>query len=387
MDLTGTWTAPELTAELAIDGARVTGAFVLQGLRLPVTAQLQGDAAVGSFDAGDGAQFAFVARRAGDELVIESDGVAYHLRRATPARVNPLLAAKTRAAVSSPAPAAERGQRYVHPTGGELTLPPGWQVTQSPQMGLQLVPPAVAYTAQGPAELYLVSAQPAPGLTRVDDPNVVAYVDQSLRQLIPALSAPSAPVPCGPGIAIRWTASNPQTGAAILAVALLQLASGAVAGIIALGEQPRVEARLPALETIFASFRKGEGRRDPALVGVWHYWAFKATGNVSSETRKTMQLAPDGTCAERSGHEGIGNFTGKDGAGNTAWTAGYGAQSSDGRTGTWTAGDGMIYIQWQDGTGLSWQYQLSGNPGSRRLMVQAPGAREPLEWNERAVVV
>lgn len=276
---------------------------------------------------------------------------------------------------------------YQHPTGAELTLPAGWQVTESPQIGVQLIPPELAYNAQGPAELYLVSAQPAPNLARVDDPAVVAYVDQSLRQLIPMLSPPSAPAPCGPGIALRWTAHNPQTGAAILAVAMLQLAHGAVAGIIALGEAPRVTGRLPALEDIFASFRKGEGRRDPALVGVWHYWSFKATGNVSSETRKTMQLAADGTVVERSGHEGLGSFTGKDGLGNTAWTAGYGAQSSDGRTGTWTAGDGMIWIQWQDGSGLRWQYQVGGPPGGRRLMVQAPGAREPMEWNERAVVV
>jgi hypothetical protein len=90
---------------------------------------------------------------------------------------------------------------------------------------------------------------------------------------------------------------------------------------------------------------------------------------------------------ERSSHEGIGNFTGKDGYGNTAWTAGYASQDSGGRAGTWTAGDGMLYIQWSDGQSAAWQYQLGGSPGSRRVTLRAPGAREPMEWTERPVSV
>src|SRR5215218_7738413 len=76
------------------------------------------------------------------------------------------------------------GSIYQHPTGGEITLPPRWQVTQS-QLGLQLVPPDAAFTPQGPAEVYLLSSQAAPGVLRIDDPRVVAYVDQTLRSMIP----------------------------------------------------------------------------------------------------------------------------------------------------------------------------------------------------------
>ena len=153
--------------------------------------------------------------------------------------------------------------------------------------------------------------------------------------------------------------------------------------------EPPLRETLSTLEQIFASFRKGEGRRDPALVGVWHHWSYQGSSSMysgastSSETRRVMQLGADGSVVERSSHEGIGNFTGKDGLGNTAWTAGYGSQSNDGRTGTWTAGDGMLYVQWSDGASAAWQYQLGGAPGSRRLVLLAPGAREPIEWTEQ----
>ena len=49
-----------------------------------------------------------------------------------------------------------------------------------------------------------------------------------------------------------------------------------------------------------------------------------------------MQLGADGNVVERSSHEGVGNFRGKDQYGDTAWTAGYASQDQGGRTGTWT---------------------------------------------------
>ncbi len=321
----------------------------------------------------------------GDHLVIIKDGARHRAERVPP---SPQVAAPPQPPAG---PALEPGgTTYRHPTGGEMQLPPGWQVTQS-QLGLQLVPPDAAYTHQGPAEIYTVAAQPAPGIVRVDDPRIVAYVDGGLRALIPTLGPVSAPVPLGAGISLRWSGRNPMTGAELLAVALLRLGDGAVAGVIGVGERPRVEARLPVLERIFASFRRGEGRRDPALVGVWHHWSYRGGGptsaSTSSETRRTMRLGADGSVVEGSSHEGIGNFTGRDGYGNMAWSAGYASHSGDGRTGTWTAGDGGFYITWSDGTQAAWQYQLHGVPGQRRLLLINPGQRAPYEWTEQPIVV
>ena len=393
MELAGTWSSAELSAELVVAGDQVSGAFVLAGARFPLAGRRDGDRVVGGFEA-QGAQFGFVAYRDGDELVIESEGVAYRLRRAAPAPVNPLKAARAAAPPAAPAVAPavdDGGTLYRHPTGGEMRLPRGWQVTQS-QLGLQLVPPDPAMTMQGPAELYIVAAQPAPGIARADDPRLTAYVDATLRQLIPLLGPASAPAPCGPGVQLRWSARNPMTGDEILAVALLQVGNDAVASILGLGERSRIEGRLPALEAIFASFRRGERRLDPALVGLWHHWSYRSTGggygsgaSTSSETRRTVQLGADGSVAERSSHEGIGNFQGKDGHGDVAWNAGYASQSGDGRSGTWSAGDGMLFVQWSDGSGAAWHYQLQGAQGNRRLVLVAPGDSKPTEWTERPV--
>jgi hypothetical protein len=418
MDVAGRWTNAELAIELVVAGAQVSGTIELGGARMVLHGELRGGVLVGQFEA-EGYPFPFVARRDGDALVIESDGVAYRLTRPAPARVNPLVAARQASSPPSPSPSSfpspspspfpspspsppppptppppSGGTVYRHATGGEVDLPAGWQVTQSP-LGLQLVPPDVAYNAHGPAELYLLSQAPAPGVDRADDPRVVAHVDASLRQAAPVLALDGPAAPCGPGVRVRWRGQHPQTGAPLAAVALLRLdrATSSLVGVIALGEQARVAARAPALEAIFGSFRQREGRRDPALVGTWHHWSYKGStsaysgSSTSSETRRTAHLGADGAFVERSSHEGIGSFHGKDGLGNRAWDAGYAAQSSDGRTGTWTAGDGMLHVQFADGTTAAWHYQLTGAPGGRRLVLLAPGAREPMEWTEQPVVV
>lgn len=275
--------------------------------------------------------------------------------------------------------------QFRHPTGGEMTLPDDWRVATT-QIGLQLVPPDARANAHGPTELYAVGAQPAPGIARADDPRVIAYVDASLRALVPMLGPASAPAPCGPGIAVRWDGRAPLTGADLLAVAMLQLVDGAVASLVALGERANVDARLATLEAIFASFRKGEGRRDPALVGTWHHWSYRIGGmytssSISSESRRVVLLGADGTALERSNQENVGSV-------QTAHAyGGFVGQNAGGRVGTWTAGDGMLYVQWADGASAVWRYQLDGAPGNRRLLLFADGQQKPMEWTERPVVV
>ena len=271
-------------------------------------------------------------------------------------------------------------------------MPRGWQVTHSP-LGLQLVPPDAGYGPHGPAEVYLLNVQPVPGVTRPDDPRILGFVEGSLRQLVPTLAAEGAATPCGPGTRMLWRGTNPMTGAEVLAVALLQIAHDSVVGIIGLGERARVEQRSAALERIFASYRRGEGQRDPALVGTWHYWSYSGTSSLitgsstSSETRRTVMLGADGSLIERSSHEGIGNFHDSSG-GVRDYLGGYASQRSDGRSGSWSAGDGMLFVSWSDGQQSAWRYQLSGLPGSRHLTLhEVSGGGKPMEWSEQPVVV
>jgi hypothetical protein len=266
-----------------------------------------------------------------------------------------------------------------------MTLPDDWRIATT-AIGLQLVPPDAHANAQGPTELYVVAAQPAPGVARADDPRVVAYVDNSLRALVPTLGPASAPAACGPGIALRWHGRAPLTGAELLAIAMLQLVDDAVASLVALGERAHVEARLATLEAIFGSFGTGEGQRDPALAGTWHHWSYRSTGlytssSISSESRRVVQLAADGSASERSSHEGIGSVHA------ASYHGGYVGETSGGRVGTWTAGDGVLYVRWSDGAALAWRYQVDGAPGNRRLLLFVDGDRKPMEWTERPIVV
>ena len=310
----------------------------------------------------------------GDQLVVEMLGQTLRLAADAPVDAPPQP------------PTSDAGTLYRHPTGGEMRLPAGWQVTSS-QLGLQLVPPDAAYHASGPSEIYLVNAQQVPGLARVDDPNVLAYVDGSLRQLVPTLQAPTPAAPCGKGIVQRWCGRHPVTGVEIQAVALLQLVDRAVTGIIGLGEAARITQRLPVLEQIFHSFERGERSRDPALAGVWHHWWWRGNTSHSSETRKIWLLQPDGRLVERSSHEGSVSLREKDMYGDDKWQYGATNQNTDGNHGTWSSGDGQFFVEWADGSSSAWQYTLQGPPGNRHLTLRAPGQKAPYEWTEQRVTV
>ncbi|MFO0550850.1 MAG: hypothetical protein U0271_20845 [Polyangiaceae bacterium] len=406
--LAGRWEGRDVVLELgAVQGDRVAGVLLIDHSAYPVRGVVAGGALTAGFES-DGALYSLTAKLVDGELVVESDGEVFRLSKSTVKRGNPLTGRTAGAPPATAQPAAQPAApppktepaahppwddgstTYRHPTGGEMRLPRGWQVTQT-QLGLELIPPDRAYTPRGPAEVYLVAAQAAPGVTRPDEPLVLARVDGLLRQVIPTLGPPGAPTASGDGIRVLWAGRDPMTGNPISAVAYLRLVDGALAGIIGAGEQQRIDVRLEGLAAIFLSFRKGEGRRDPALVGTWHSWTFRASssmisgGSTSHETRKVIHLGADGVVRERANYEGAGNFRGKDSYGDPSWSAGYASQSNDERTGNWTAGDGMFYLTWSDGGGGAWPYQIVGAPGSRRVVLGAPGAKNPIEWTERPI--
>jgi hypothetical protein len=137
-------------------------------------------------------------------------------------------------------------------------------------------------------------------------------------------------------------------------VALVRLDGGMVAGLLGLGERPRVEARLPALESMFLSLKRADVRRDPSVVGIWHHAPHAEAGQPNA--RITAVLGSDGS-AELRGPEG-------------------------GKVGTWTSGDGVLFLQWIDGSSAGAQYQVEGRPGGRRLTLLFIGERSPMEWSE-----
>jgi len=152
--------------------------------------------------------------------------------------------------------------------------------------------------------------------------------------------------------------------------------------VVALGETARVKSREKTLRGVFASFAAGAGEKDPQLVGAWKNWSYKssADGKFGSESTRWMSLQADGTALWKSRGENSGTFSGKDSLGNETFSGGIAGQSSDSDRGTWSAGEGKLYVQWQDGTLGEWSYRVDGAPGNRRLFLQSAGQNKPEEW-------
>jgi hypothetical protein len=283
-------------------------------------------------------------------------------------------------------------QRFRHPTGAELVVPPGWTAQPGPA-GVQLIPPEAGFGPTGPTELYLVGAQPAPGIARADDPRVLAYLDAACAQLVPGAMRAGPPEPVGDGVRVQYRARNPMTGGEVALVSLVRILRGMAVGVTGLGEPAVVARRQPALDAVFASLAWGQGDVDPALVGVWHHWSYRSSGSIafgsshSVETRSVVQLAADGTALLRSGSETSTNLQGRDGYGDRTWSAGIYGQGQQGRAGSWSAGGGMLYLTWSDGGQLAYRYQVGGPPGARRVVLQALGDAKTIEWTEQPVTV
>jgi hypothetical protein len=344
-DFAGTYASAEMSVELRVDDGRLAGEILLRGQRMPLRASPKEDHIEGTFTA-NGSEFPFHARLEGPHLRLVSGGVE-HVLPAAPA-VNPLaaLVPPPAAAASSPA----EPQVFRHPTGGQFTVPAGWSALPAAG-GVQLIPPASGFDAAGPTEVYAVTTEPAPGVAAADDARVLAYVDQSLAQMIPNVERAGPPEPLGCGVRLRHHARNPLTGAGVDVVSLLALLRGSAVAVIGIADPAILAGRTAALEAVFSSLAWVEGDTDAALVGVW-----RGAGIAMTDEQQSIELGADGTAV-----------------------AGHGASR---RLGTWNAGAGMLYLLWADGSSSTWRYQISGGPGERRAKLLRPGGATPIEWVE-----
>lgn len=289
---------------------------------------------------------------------------------------------------AEPSGAPSRGPawaEYKHPTGLRLLHPPDWKIQPIPS-ALLLVPPNLATSAEGPDEAYLIGAESAAGVTAPDDPRVLAYLDLQMSQLAPFMRRSGSPekTSCAtaPGILVRWEGRNPR-GDLIKAEGFTTLLKGYGIVLFAIGKEAALTGRERVLRGIFASLAAGEGQKDPLIVGKWRFWSYSssAVGSLGTERSKLMLLKADGTCAWSSRTETSGNFKGGDSLGNETWVGGLAGVGQDADTGTWSAGDGKLFIQWKDGSVGSWDYKLGGVPGNRRLFLTGKGPK-PDEWVE-----
>lgn len=258
----------------------------------------------------------------------------------------------------------KKGKVYRHPVGFSFWYPGNWSI-QEHEGFLQLVPADAGRVAEGPTELFFVGAEDVSldGIQSPTDTRVVQYLDQQVRSLSPLLQRVGEPQPvkmsAGQGVLFRWKGKSPR-GDAVDAYAYTSILKNHAAVLLAVGFQERIKMREPEMARIFASFGFGEGQRDPALVGRWTLVGVTAITNQSpfetdwsraklaSETKSTLVFAADGRW-ER--HDKSHLLVG---AGDV-WLE---DKSESTQRGQWNAGDGRLFMVWEDQSWDDFRYQI-----------------------------
>jgi len=286
---------------------------------------------------------------------------------------------------------ARKGRTYQHVIGFSFWYPEGWTVKEV-DGALQLVPADQAMQNNQPVEMYFITGQPLEGtnITQVNDPQVVAYLDQLvLQQLSPALVRTKAPAMLqttnGQGMQLEWEVQGEQgiVHARIYSCILKNY------GVIfaAFGVKDKILAREADLKAIFASFGLEAGKQDPAVAGVWQLFSTRTLRNEDnvnftsddprrassvSDEQTTLELRPDGVVARTSLSRTIAGGAG-------VWIDS--GEQREVKQGRWNAGNGTLFIMWNDGSMDSWRYGLVNDGGALSLKLQVGNQVE--FWQKR----
>ncbi len=158
-------------------------------------------------------------------------------------------------------------------------------------------------------------------------------------------------------------------------------------GLMAVGESARVVAREKTLETIFSTCAVVKPRVDQRMVGIWNCEVSHASGLPGQKTyvttTTTYVLLPDGTIHSTSDTSIFGSWRRSPGV-TDVWDGVEGIVKgfpSHGRWGVGGAGNGTIYMLWQDGASSGWSLYIQGAAGQREALLTAPDGTKRL-WTQ-----
>ncbi len=266
-----------------------------------------------------------------------------------------------------PAIQPEAGRTFRHPLGLSFWHPSDWTV-QDKGEALALTPPNPGSNADGATEAYFVFGESVAGegIAGAADPRVGRYLDEQLRGLAPFLRRSGKTGTCdlsrGKGAVYEWEGKNPK-GLDCLARAFVAVFEDNAVALAAIGLKERVEARDAALRKMAASFGFGRGGVDPPLARTWQFASNVAISNnspfetawsranLASETTSTLELRADGTWTRTDVSQGLA------GAGGI-WIETGGTKTRKGR---WNAGNGTLYLMFDDDSWTIYRYRIEGN--------------------------
>jgi len=270
---------------------------------------------------------------------------------------------------------AAQGKTYRHAVGFSFWYPADWQLSEGDQF-LQLTPADPAKAAAGVVEFHFVVGESVAdsGITDPGDARVAEYLDAQVQSLAAFLQrgAPPKPLPMeeGKGVLLDWSGQNPQ-GEQVLARARVTIVKDWAVALISLGYKAPIEKREPDLRRVFASFRLGEGRRDPALAGRWNFLKTASITNwspfetsysraqLASDSSSTLVLAPDGAWTRVTKHSMI------------VGAGGVWLESKDEKRegGKWYAEDGRLVLLGEKDTWEEYKYEVRQSAEGRRLVL------------------
>ena len=276
---------------------------------------------------------------------------------------NPLVGGTAAVAgTGSPAPNATAGnwKTYKHPVGLSLRYPGDWTLQEVPGF-IQLISPEVQKSAQGqPTELYIVSAEQAGRISSLEDPRLISALESAMTQMFPFLQRVGGMerIKAGnvSGIMLTREGTNPQ-GMKVRGQLSATILKGFSLSVFAIGSEAVLMAHQQTVREIFASFNAGDGERDPQLVGEWQ--TVRDDGGSDRSSRYT--LGADGTLTKVTRSQTIVDAPGV-------------SLDTDDQTetmrGTWSAGDGRLFVLWENGSTDDVAYEVrTDSAGSRVSMI------------------
>jgi hypothetical protein len=406
----GQWQGEGLVLDSKAQGNDYIGTLTLNGQKMPFTGSDVNGVLHGTFTA-DNERFDFQGRLQGNALVISSGETTYRLQKkgsnnplskpknplakpnkSAPAnplakkapsgtnKNSPVRPTTTKTASQStlrPSGAPKGGaawKTFAHPTGLSMRYPPTWTAREAGGM-LLLTPPDVKQIGGGPAEVFLVKAEPVTGVTSGDDPRVEQAISAFVAKSFPAFqqTGSTKAIRAGnqPGILMEWqgeTQGHPMR----LQVLTTVLKNFAVSMVSATAKSEVKASRDAVVRQMFESLVAGAGQKDRQVVGKWFLYSYKGSGSYGRETKSYMTLLPDGTALW--GQNSESSFSSANGS--------FASQGNSGDRGTWSAGKGLLIIAWGDGTTATWQYRVGTTAANRRLFLTGGNGKTD-EWMEQ----
>ena len=273
-----------------------------------------------------------------------------------------------------PLDASEKGKVYKHPTGLTFWYPQEWRLQEIDE-ALQLIPNDVVTTQEGPSEFYFVSGESiaGSGISQADDPQVISYIDQQVRSVLPQLQLlrdrEYVQLMGRQGVVFRWAGKN-NTGKAIEGRAYIVIGKDVALSLSAIAYKGLIDKRNASLKKVFTSFVLGEGQVDQNLVGTWNKYATASLSNPDrifetawtaaqsvSEDKSQLTFYADGRWYRiNSSHTLVG-------AGGI-WLEDKSKQEYSGK---WFADGKRLFMIYEDNTWEDFAYNIVITDGGREL--------------------